>query len=122
MMRDICRRPKTNQRYFEKCTHQKRINFELKISINGKDYKNFSLKSELKRSGCDFNKLVELEVFLPKNKTLVPFVDFKVLHNGDFYGFNSASLYKLLPKLKEKEGENNGYEDSEDSVLDIEGL
>jgi len=27
-----------------------------------------------------------------------------------------------LPKLKEKEGENNGYEDSEDSVLDIEGL
>lgn len=80
------------------------------------------MKSELKRSGCDFNKLIELEIEIPKNKHLVPFVDFKVLHNDTFYGFNSASLYKLLPKLKEKEGEGAEYDDSEDTILDVEGL
>lgn len=32
------------------------------------------------------------------------------------------SLYKLLPKLKEKEGENNHQDDSEDTILDVEGL
>lgn len=94
---------------------------QLKIAINGKDY-DINMKSELKRSGCDFNKLIELEVDIPKNKHLVPYVDFKVLHNDQFYGFNSASLYKLLPKLKEKEGENNDYDDSEDTILDVEGL
>ena len=58
------------------------------------------MKMELKRSGCDFNKLIELEIEIPKNRTLMPFVDFKVLHDGKFYGFNSANLYKLVPKLK----------------------
>jgi|JI9StandDraft_2_1071091.scaffolds.fasta_scaffold1059487_1 hypothetical protein len=53
---------------------------QLKIAINGKDY-DINMKSELKRSGCDFNKLIELEVDIPKNKHLVPYVDFKVLHN-----------------------------------------
>jgi len=80
---------------------------------------------ELKRSGCEINKLVEMKLHLPKNKALTPFVDFKVMNNGKFYGFNSVSLYKLLPKLKEKEGGTNtvaNNEESEETILDVEGL
>jgi hypothetical protein len=80
------------------------------------------MKMQLKKSGCDFNKLIIFDVSIPKNKTLVPFLDFKVLYDDQFYGFNSVSLYKLLPKLKEKEGENTYQDDSEDTILDVEGL
>jgi hypothetical protein len=61
----------------------------------------------LKRSGCEINRLIEKKLNIPKNKSLIPFVDFKVTHNGQFYGYNSVSLYKLLPKLKEKDGQRN---------------
>jgi hypothetical protein len=61
--------------------------------------------NELKRSGCEINKLIELEIQVPKNKYLIPFIDFKVKYNDQFYGYNSANLYQLLPKLREKEGE-----------------
>ncbi len=59
---------------------------------------------QLKRSGCEINKLIDCKIKIPKNKSLTPYIDFKVLNNNSFYGFNSISLYKLLPKLKEKEG------------------
>lgn len=36
---------------------------------------------QLKKSGCDFNKLIIFDVSIPKNKTLVPFLDFKVLYD-----------------------------------------
>ena len=54
---------------------------------------------------------------------MIPFIDFKVLHDEKFYGFNSVSLYKLLPKLREKEGTGEAvYVDSEDTILDVDGL
>lgn len=78
---------------------------------------------DLKRSGCDINKLIEVDIEIPKNRTLTPFIDFRVLHDDKFYGFNSISLYKLVPKLKEKDGSSsNAYHDSEDTILDVEGL
>ena len=57
----------------------------------------------IKQSGCEINKLIETKIKIPKNKKLRPFIDFKVMHNNSFYGFNSVSLYHLLPKLQEKE-------------------
>lgn len=81
------------------------------------------ISEKLKRSGCDINKLIEVDIEIPKNRTLTPFIDFRVLHDDVFYGFNSISLYKLVPKLKEKDGSNaNAYHDSEDTILDVEGL
>lgn len=94
---------------------------ELKITLHGEELiqKDVNMKMQLKKSGCDFNKLIIFDVSIPKNKTLVPFLDFKVLYDDEFYGFNSVSLYKLLPKLKEKEGENTYQDDSEDTILDV---
>lgn len=64
---------------------------------------------------------MECKIKIPKNKSLTPYIDFKVLHNNTFYGFNSINLYKLLPKLKERDGlklkESN--EDSEETILDV---
>jgi hypothetical protein len=34
----------------------------------------------LKRSGCEINELVDCKVKIPKNKGLIPYVDFKVMH------------------------------------------
>jgi hypothetical protein len=42
-------------------------------------------------------------------------MDFSVSYNDKFYGYNSANLYKLLPKLKEKEGENANNANMDDS-------
>ncbi len=72
---------------------------DLFISIGGgKPYQ--MLENELKRSGCEINKLIELDISIPKNKYLIPFMDFCVRYDNKFYGYNSSNLYKMLPKLK----------------------
>ena len=78
----------------------------------------------MKKSGCEINKLIECKLKIPRNKKLIPYIDFRVEHNKSFYGFNSISLYKLLPKLAVKEGLaiKQEKEDSEQTILDVEGL
>ena len=73
---------------------------DLFISIGDKTFQ--MPKNHLKRSGCEINKLIELDISVPKNKYLIPFMDFCVRYNDKFYGYNSSNLYKMLPKLKEK--------------------
>jgi hypothetical protein len=97
----------------------------LDLTINGKmdkdhEKKMLSTKRELKQSGTDINMLLEMEVDIPKNRSLVPYIDIRVYHNEKFYGFNSINLYKLLPKLKEKEGQGAAANyDSEETILDV---
>ena len=65
---------------------------------------------------------------LPKNKGLIPYAEFKLYKkhlSTQFIGFNSISLYKILPKLLEDEDEQGGKkkkdpdEESEETILDV---
>lgn len=51
--------------------------------------------------------MLEHKILIPKNKRLKPFIDFKLSYDGVFYGFNSADLFKFLPKLAEKDDNTN---------------
>lgn len=66
-----------------------------------------------------------MEIDVPKNKSLLPFIDFKICEGGKkdglFFGCNEMNLYEMLPCLK-NEATDEAKEDSEDTLLDIDKL
>lgn len=62
----------------------------------------------LKNSAAEFNEMHMLNLNLPKNKALIPYMDVKLYTSHltkKFFGFNSVSLYQVLPKLLEDDDE-----------------
>ena len=61
-------------------------------------------KYKIKNNAAEMNEMFMFHLTLPKNKGLTAFIDFKLYKHhlsSDFIAFNSANLYKILPKLLE---------------------
>lgn len=80
----------------------KAIFFEVKI---GKNLHQASKAVLVRTNSANLNQMLLFDIEVPKNKTIIPYVDIKVFEQKSglkkFIGFTSISLYDLVPKIIE---------------------
>ena len=98
------------------------LHFEIRVGKHGP----ISTDPTEVKMGCSYiNQMRVFHIDVPKNKNLVPFVDFKLMQNGVFMGFTSANLYEVLPVIfddKVEEEEEEEEEESSETIIDVDEL